>query len=121
MVEGQFDPEWAHTPSIGYQQISNVGIASQTSRSAYLMYPYLISVYGLGAGEWILFPTLCTVACIELTGRQLPPTPWAAWSSLVLPNSPRVVFRPPGPVNVWMCPYADFLIGPQDLDLSDQL
>ena len=38
-------------------QISDGLIVLQTSRSSYLMYPYLISVYGLGAGEWIRPPT----------------------------------------------------------------
>lgn len=33
------------------EQETDIGIVSQTSRSGYVMYPYLISVYGLGAGE----------------------------------------------------------------------
>jgi hypothetical protein len=46
-------PEGAHIPSIELRKEheTDIGIVSQTSRSGYLMYPYLISVYGLGAGE----------------------------------------------------------------------
>jgi hypothetical protein len=46
-------PEGAHIPSIELrkEQETDIGIVPQTSRSSYLMYPYLISVYGLGAGE----------------------------------------------------------------------
>lgn len=29
-------------------------VATQTERSKYVMYPYLLSVYGLGAGECCL-------------------------------------------------------------------
>jgi hypothetical protein len=29
-------------------------VTLQTSRSGYIMYPYLISVYGLGIGEWFM-------------------------------------------------------------------
>jgi hypothetical protein len=36
---------------IQWQQ-SNNKLVQQTSRSGYIMYPYLLSVYGLGAGEW---------------------------------------------------------------------
>ncbi|KUM60200.1 hypothetical protein ACN42_g6947 [Penicillium freii] len=40
-----------HMPSIELQteQETDNGIVLQTSRSGYIMYPYLISVYGLGA------------------------------------------------------------------------
>lgn len=42
-----------HMPSMKFpeEQETDIGIVSQTSRSGYVMYPYLISVYGLGAGE----------------------------------------------------------------------
>ena len=58
MVEGQYTSEGAHMPSIelqAEQEIDN-GIVLQTSRSGYIMYPYLLSVYGLGAGEWTHLP-----------------------------------------------------------------
>lgn len=46
-------------PSIELQteQETDNGIVLQTSRSGYIMYPYLLSVYGLGAGEWTHLPT----------------------------------------------------------------
>ena len=46
-------PEGAHMLPIELpkEHETDIGIVSQTSRSGYIMYPYLISVYGLGAGE----------------------------------------------------------------------
>lgn len=48
MVEGQFDPNMIFEAR--HWQFSDFAFCSQTSRSGYVMYPYLISVYGLGAG-----------------------------------------------------------------------
>jgi hypothetical protein len=53
MVEGQYLRKGHIYPQLSFAKNTetDVGIVSQTSRSSYLMYPYLISVYGLGAGE----------------------------------------------------------------------
>lgn len=53
MVEGQFPSQWDSYTLNFLQQTADGSIVSQTSRSSYIMYPYLISVYGLGAGEFI--------------------------------------------------------------------
>ena len=51
MVEGACDLNTASWSS-SIASVLTRHIVEQTSRSGYLMYPYLISVYGLGAGKW---------------------------------------------------------------------
>lgn len=50
MVEGQCSPQ-INTLRQGITLICYCD-GLQTSRSGYIMYPYLISVYGMGAGEF---------------------------------------------------------------------